>query len=101
MRQNGARTRLACWANRVLNDGAAVLNAGHLIRDRKAHIARFAHDAEAVEQAHEIGVGPLVVDQEAGIERDVTAPQGDRDGVSMAAGSFVALKDRDVMVLGQ
>ncbi len=55
-------------------------------------------DAELGEEPQQRGVGALVVDDEAGVERDL-APVGGahRDRVGMAAEALVALVERHVV----
>ena len=66
--------------------------------DAEAHVGGLLADAEAAQQAAEVGVVGLVEDDEAGVHLVAAALDVDRDGVDVAAGVVTGLEDGDVVV---
>ena len=54
-----------------------------------------------VEQLHQVGVVPLVVDDEAGIDGDRPASVVDVDGVGVASQPVIGLEDGDAMLASE
>jgi hypothetical protein len=54
-----------------------------------------------VEQRREVGIGALVVDDEAGIDRHRIPARAHEHGIAVPAGSRRALVDGDVVTLGE
>jgi hypothetical protein len=55
-------------------------------RDGKAHAAFHRLDAEMVEHRREIGIVQFVIDDEAGVDRDLFTVIVDDDGVATVTG---------------
>ncbi len=82
--------------------GAAVFQASLVERDGEGHFRRLGRDAEMGHQRREIGVGRLVIDDEAGVDRHIRAAVlHDIDRVGMPAEPRRAFVQRDVMSLRQ
>ena len=60
-------------------------------RDGKAHVGGGGRHLKAGEQRGQVGVGRRVVDDEAGVDRDIGAVHLAVDGVGVAAGTRVGL----------
>ena len=78
---------------------ARVLEVVPVAGDREAHLRRLRAHAELAEEADEVRVGVLVVNDEAGVERQ--RPSGDHvlDRVRVAPGATVALEQLDLVAL--
>ncbi len=63
----------------------------------EGHCRGLGPNAELGEQAREQGVGVLVVDHEAGVDRYHAGGRGDRDGMAVAADAAIRLEHGDLM----
>jgi hypothetical protein len=79
--------------------GAGIFQTAIVDADRERHLARLGRHAEAGEELREIRVVALIVDLEAGIDRQIPALRGHRDRVGMATGPGRRLVDHDVVAL--
>ncbi len=70
-------------------------------RHGESHLRRLGRDPEMIEKRGEVRIGGLVVDDEAGVDRDLALATGDVDRIAVAAGAVVLLDDRDIMGAGQ
>ena len=71
----------------------------HLHRER--HLRRCRRHAQRLKQLHQVGVGAVVEDQEAGVDAVRDALQRDVDRVRVAAETVVGLEQRDLGVSRQ
>ena len=78
---------------------ARVLEVVPFAGDREAHLRRLRADTELAEEADEVRVGVLVVDDEAGVEPERPARDHVLDRVRVSAGAVVALEQLDVVAL--
>ena len=65
------------------------------------HVARRGWDIESGEQASQVGIGHLVVDDEAGVDRDDPVTSRDVDGVGVAPESVSCFIQDHVVVTAQ
>ena len=72
---------------------AAVLEPAPLARHREGHIRVARGHAELAEEPHEVRIRAVVVDQEAGIERNGAARAIDHDGVGVAAETLLLFEE--------
>ena len=94
--QEGRREEIALLREDRTDIGAAPFEPAAVERQRKAHVAALRGDAELGKHCREIGIVELVVDDEAGVDRDMPAVIVDVDGRGMAAGPRIGLEQRDV-----
>ena len=74
----------------------APLVRGPVDADRHAHVGVAGLDAELGEEAQQRRVGPVVVDDEPGVDGDGASPDVHKVGVGMTAEPVVGLVQRDV-----
>ena len=78
--------------------GPPVLEPGAVVAQRKAHVARLGGHLELVQQADQAGIGPFVVDDEAGVHGQPALGQIERHGVGVAPRPVVGLEEGDLVV---
>ncbi len=76
---------------------AAVLETARVAAHAEAHLGRLRRDAERVEQFDEVRVGPVVVDDEAGVDRVVAAAVAHVDRRGMPADARRRLVNGDLV----
>jgi len=81
--------------------GAVVFEAGFFAMHAEAHVAGLPADAEFVQQRDEIGIGPVVEDDETGIDRIPAPLVFDVMRVGVAANMAASFKHGDVVILVQ
>ncbi|MNG14453.1 hypothetical protein D3C81_392010 [compost metagenome] len=79
---------------------AVVLEASTRVMHRKAHLRGLRGNLEMVEQADEIGVGPVVKYDEPGIHRVPLSLPLHIDGMGMATDPVGGLKYRNLVPAG-
>ena len=77
------------------------LEAAGVRRHRKAHAAFDRVDAEMGEQRLQVGIVQFIVDDEADVDRKLSAVIVDADGVAVAAGPEFAVVDGDWIMFRQ
>ena len=77
------------------------LEAAGVRRHRKAHAAFDRVDAEMGEQRLQVGIVQFIVDDEADVDRKLSAVIVDADGVAVAAGPEFAVVDGDRIMFRQ
>jgi len=75
--------------------------SGRCPRHRKAHAAFDRVDAEMGEQRLQVGIVQFIVDDEADVDRKLSAVIVDADGVAVAAGPEFAVVDGDRIMFRQ
>jgi len=80
---------------------ARPLQIGMLEADRKRHLRFDAVDAEQREHRDEIGIGALVEDEKAGVDRMRYAGQGDIHRIRVSAEIIAGLEHRHLMATRQ
>ena len=70
-------------------------------RDRERHFRRLGGRPQMREQRRQIRVGDLVIDDEAGVDRDRSRLRGSIDSVAMAAGATLGFENGHVMLLAE
>ena len=71
------------------------------IADGEAHFRRLGLNTKLLKQADEVGIGPVVEDDEPGVDGVTLLVDFDIDGVGMAADPVAGLKHRDFVTPGQ
>ena len=79
----------------AVESGAVVLQAGAAAGDAEAHVAGLTLRPHFVQQGDEVGIGPVIEDDEAGVHGVVVPAQADRVGVDVAADVVAGLKEGD------
>ncbi|MNP76666.1 hypothetical protein D3C76_1739520 [compost metagenome] len=64
---------------------------------RKAHLGRLRRNAQLIEQANEMRVGPVVEDDETGVQRIVLAAPPHIHGMGVATDPVGRFVHRDLM----
>ena len=95
MRRKDGRNALRRCARKP--EGAAIFEAAMVEADRERHVGLFGLDAEMIEERNEVGIVPLVVDDEADI--DGLAPATRHiERACVAAEAALALIDHDFVM---
>ena len=81
--------------------GAVVLEPGALAAQREAHVRPLPGRAHRLEQVDEVRVGPVVEDDEAGVDGVAAPVPLDIHGGGVTADIVVGLEDREVVVTVQ
>ena len=71
---------------------------GFAATDGERHVGVDAGDAEFVEQADEIGVGAIIVNDEPGIDGQGTAAGFDGHGMRVAAQAMLSFEEENAML---
>ncbi|MNQ98037.1 hypothetical protein D3C85_1137110 [compost metagenome] len=79
------RQQIAALGEEGVEVVAVVFQAAVRIVDGKAHLGRARDDAQAIHQTDEVGVGPVVEDDETGVHGITLALPLDVDSMGMAA----------------
>jgi hypothetical protein len=69
-----------------VESGAVVFESAFLATYTEAHLAGLPGNTQFIEQRDEIRIGPIVVDDEAGVDRDLPARRLYIHGVRVPAG---------------
>ncbi len=78
-----------------------VFLAGRWVMHRETHFRRARRHAQLVQQADEVRVGPVVVNNETGVHAVASALPIDIHGMGMAADPVVSFEHRNLMLAGQ
>ena len=97
--EEGGPDRVAALGEDGRERRAAPFEAAAQVGEAEAHFARVRRHPQVGEQASEEGIGPLVVDEEAGVGGDRAAGKVDHHGVGVTAGPVVGLEDVDLVVI--
>ena len=76
---------------------ARVFEAPVVEGHREGHVRGLRRHLQMGEERGEVRVGPFVVDDEPGVDRDVAVGAAHGDGIRMAADPAVAFEDGDVV----
>jgi hypothetical protein len=79
----------------------AVFEIRGLVPHTETHVAGLCFDTQICHQPGEVGIGPGVVDNEAGIDIDRSGRVLDRNGVGVPAHVIACFEDRQLMLIGQ
>ena len=82
--EEARRCQIASLREQGIDAAARVLEAAVEIADAEAHVRRLAADAEFLQQGDKIGVGPVVVDDEARVHGIAPGTQLDINGGRVA-----------------
>ena len=80
---------------------AAVLEAAVAARHRERHVRVASRHAELCEQPHQVRIGAVVVDEEAGVERHASLRRGDDHGIGVATQPMLFLEQLHPMAAAQ
>ena len=80
---------------------ALVLHPGLFTLDAEAHLAGLRMHAKLVEQGDKVGIGPVIEDDEAGIDRLLPVPVLDEVGMGMPTGMTAGLEHGDIVFTAQ
>ena len=91
---------VAALGEEVIQRATTPLEPRQVMADGEGHRRLLRLDAQLLEKAAEVRIGDLVEHHEARVHRQRAAGAGlgDVDGVRVAAGTVVAVEDRDVVV---
>ena len=98
MRWNEGRARCERRANRPLSD-APLYSKSRTVADREAHFGGLRRDAESRQHPLEVRVGPVVQNDEAGVDVVCRVSRVHTDRVGVPAGVVVRLEESDLVVL--
>jgi hypothetical protein len=101
IRQYAGLNRFPRCAKRGVEIRACILEIGGVVADTETHLGGLRGNPQFRHQADEVGVGTVVVDDEAGIDGIVPAVKPDIDRRCMAACTRFCLEDHDLMAAGQ
>lgn len=93
--------KIAALGEQRIERCAVVFQAGALVLDAKAHIAVLPGHIELVEHGNEVGIGPVIENNETGIHRIALTGQFYIDRMGMTTRTTVRLKYRHFMLTGQ
>ena len=97
-----ARTQqVGALGEEAVQVGAGVFQRAAVQAHREGHVRRARRHLQVAEQRAQVGIGRLVVDDEAGVHRHARAPVRRVDRVAVAADAAVRLEDLDVVAPGQ
>ena len=91
------REQVAALGEQRVQRGAVVFQSGFLAAHAETHRTGLGFNPEFIHQGDEIRVGPVVEDDEAGIDGPVPAAEFDVVGMGVAADMVAGLEDGDVM----
>ncbi len=80
---------------------AAVLEPAVAARHRERHVRVASRHAQLREQPHQVRIGAVVVDEEAGVERHASLRRGDDHGIGVATQPVLFLEQLHPMAAAQ
>ena len=94
----GRAQQVAALGEEAVEVVAVVFGAAGRVMHREAHLGGLRGDAELVQQADEVGVGPVVEHDEAGVDGEGLALHLDIHRMGMAADPVTGLEQGDLVL---
>jgi hypothetical protein len=99
--QEGRTHEVGPLGEHAVEVGARPLETRPLARHAEGHVAGLGGHTQLVEQAQEVGVRPVVADDEPGVDGVVARGEGHVEGVRVPAGAAVGLEQHDLVLGGE
>ena len=101
IRKNGGLRKLPRLCKNALESRSAVFNARSIAANRETHLRRRPLNSQLRQQGHEVGVCPVVVNNESCVDLIVAPVQIKFHSVAVASDLSLGFKERHVLFVTQ